>query len=481
MWAGLAIVVFAAATVFDYRWLRTFAWPIYLVEPGPPRRGPSSSATRIGGVVALGHGRLGFQFQFSELAKILMIIVLANYLGRRRAEARLADARSSARASSWRRRGSSSCSSPTSARRSCSGRSSPGCSSCPARACAGWVRSPPAVLAAVPIVWTYVLHDYQKQRLIELPRPGRRPAGRRLPAAAVAGAVGSGGLLGKGLTNGAQDQSDLLPVQTTDFVFAILAEELGFVGAHGRLPPLRGPASGGCSRRAGARATRSASWWAAGIASMILFQLIVNVGMVLGIMPITGIPLPFVTHGGASLISLAIGLGILQSITSASSGRSGRVSASRPPRRADRLRWRPRQRPPRRRPPSGARASATAGTRSRRARARRSTRSAVVPWTTSVNRTIPKTIPWSSSRSGVARDRQRERGRDGAAQAGPVHDVEPRRTAARARADLPFEPRRAAQQAVDDDRPPDEDRRRRPRRSGRQPPASVPAAGWRSR
>ena len=120
--------------------------------------------------------------------------------------------------------------------------------------------------------------------------------------------------MGKGLTNGTQAQGDFLPVQTTDFVFAILAEELGFIGALvlfglfvlliWRILVLRLAVAG----------TRSGRMFAAGLASMILFQLIVNVGMVMGIMPITGIPLPFVTHGGASLVSMAIGLGILQSI-----------------------------------------------------------------------------------------------------------------------------------------------------------------------
>ena len=119
--------------------------------------------------------------------------------------------------------------------------------------------------------------------------------------------------MGKGLTNGTQAQGDFLPVQTTDFVFAILAEELGFIGAlvlFGLFVALlwRVLVAGWRSR------DPFGTMFAAGVASMILFQLVVNVGMVIGIMPITGIPLPFVTHGGASLVSMAIALGILQSI-----------------------------------------------------------------------------------------------------------------------------------------------------------------------
>ena len=104
-----------------------------------------------------------------------------------------------------------------------------------------------------------------------------------------------------------------MPVQATDFVFATLAEELGFIGGIVLfllfvLLLWRVLVAGWRSRDA------FGTLFAAGVASMILFQLVVNVGMVLGIMPITGIPLPFVTHGGASLVSMAAGLGILQSI-----------------------------------------------------------------------------------------------------------------------------------------------------------------------
>ncbi len=126
-------------------------------------------------------------------------------------------------------------------------------------------------------------------------------------------AVSSGGLLGAGLTNGAQSPSDLLPVQTTDFVFATLAEKLGFVGCVVVFLLFTA-----LIWRVLAIAWRSRDPFGlmvgAGVASMILFQLTVNIGMVLGIMPITGIPLPFITHGGSSLVSMAIGLGILQGI-----------------------------------------------------------------------------------------------------------------------------------------------------------------------
>ena len=169
------------------------------------------------------------------------------------------------------------------------------------------------IIAAVPIAWTYILRDYQKGRLLSFLDPAADPQGSGYQLLQSQIAVGSGGLFGKGLTNGTQNALDFLPVQTTDFVFALLCEELGFLGAMlvlGLFIAL--------IWRILLTAWRSQEpfglAFAAGVASMLLFQIIVNVGMVIGVMPITGIPLPFITHGGASLISIAIGLGILQSI-----------------------------------------------------------------------------------------------------------------------------------------------------------------------
>ncbi len=170
-----------------------------------------------------------------------------------------------------------------------------------------------AVAAMIPVAWTFVLRDYQKERLTSFlnATPDVQGAGYQLYQSQIA--VGSGGWVGKGLTNGTQSQGEFLPVQSTDFVFSVLAEELGFLGAmvmFGLFSLLlwRVLLAGWRSRDA------FGTMVAAGVASMILFQLVVNVGMVIGIMPITGIPLPFVTHGGASLVSMAVGLGILQSV-----------------------------------------------------------------------------------------------------------------------------------------------------------------------
>jgi rod shape determining protein RodA len=169
------------------------------------------------------------------------------------------------------------------------------------------------VFAAFPLIWTYLLRDYQKQRIIGFLDPSSdiQGAGYQLYQSQIA--VGSGGVFGKGLTNGTQNQLNFLPVQESDFVAAIYLEELGFLGAMLLLVLFaallwRILVAGWRSR------DPFGMMFAGGLASMILFQVVVNLGMVIGIMPITGIPLPFVSHGGASLISLAVGLGILQSV-----------------------------------------------------------------------------------------------------------------------------------------------------------------------
>jgi rod shape determining protein RodA len=310
MWTGIALVAFVVTTAFDYKWLKTFAWPLYGLQ-----------LALLVATLGIGHGVGGssrwisigpFDFQFSELAKILMIVVLANYLGARQGRLR----------------------SLTSILGACILVGPPwilvmlqpdlGSSLVMIAILGGmlfmsgaslrWLGAMAgAVVASLPIVWTYVLHDYQKQRLTSFldPSSDTQGAGFQLYQSQIA--VGSGGLAGTGLTNGSQNQLNFLPVQESDFVAAIYLEELGFIGALILLVLFT----------ALLWRVMTAGWrskdpfgmmFASGLASMILFQLVVNLGMVIGIMPITGIPLPFISHGGASLISLAVGLGIVQSI-----------------------------------------------------------------------------------------------------------------------------------------------------------------------
>jgi rod shape determining protein RodA len=158
-----------------------------------------------------------------------------------------------------------------------------------------------------------MLQDYQRTRLFCFLDPYADAQGACYQLVQALNAVGSGGWLGRGLTVGGEDQRGYIPVQSTDFIFTVVAEDLGFIGgivvlALFALLVWRILHIGWQAQDAFGMLI------ACGLASMILFQLMVNVGMVTGIMPVTGIPLPFVTYGGSSLISLLFGMGILQSI-----------------------------------------------------------------------------------------------------------------------------------------------------------------------
>jgi rod shape determining protein RodA len=310
MWAAIAIAVFLVAAAFDYHWLKTFAWPLYLFQLGL-----LALTLAIGSGVG-GTSRwvsvFGLQFQFSEIAKVLMIIVLANYLGSRMGRM----------GSLWSIVGAGVLAGPpfllvmlqpdlgtalvfAAILATCLFMSG---------ASLRWLAVLGAgVAASFPFIWTYVLQDYQKARLTAFLNPlaDVQGAGYQLFQSQIA--VGLGGWFGVGLTNGQQNAQGLLPVQDTDFVFAILAEELGFVGAMVVLLLFVG-----LLWRVLVTGWRSkdpfGTVFASGVAAWLLFQLVVNVGMVIGMMPITGIPLPFISHGGASLISIAIALGVLESI-----------------------------------------------------------------------------------------------------------------------------------------------------------------------
>ena len=308
IWLALASIIFVATAAADHPWLRTFAWPIY---------GLSIAQLLLTLVVGSGIGGVqrwvsifGLQFQFSEVAKILLAVVLAHFLASRAGD--IGSFRTLAGA---------------------------GLVVAPllglvliqpdlgtslvfgaimlgslffAGASLRWLAvTVLGVLAMVPVAWEFVLRDYQKQRLVAFLDPTADPlgAGYQLQQSQIT--VGSGGLFGRGLTNSLAGQN--LPVGSTDFVFAHVGEQLGFLGGSVVLVLFAlliwrvlhvGWRSGDTFTLA----------FAGGIAGMLLFQMIVNIGMVLGAMPITGLPLPFVTYGGASLLSAALGLGILESL-----------------------------------------------------------------------------------------------------------------------------------------------------------------------
>ena len=125
--------------------------------------------------------------------------------------------------------------------------------------------------------------------------------------------VGSGGWLGQGFAHGTQSQLDFLKVQHTDFIFAVLGEELGFIGALG-LFALFMILLFCLIRAASNQRELFGRVFAAGVASMLLFQIFVNVGMTIGLMPVTGIPLPLISYGSSNLLTTLISFGLLQSL-----------------------------------------------------------------------------------------------------------------------------------------------------------------------
>ncbi len=167
--------------------------------------------------------------------------------------------------------------------------------------------------AAAPFILIGMISDYQRERIATFLDPGSDPLGSGFNTLQAEISIGSGGLFGKGLTAGTQTQLDYLRTQTTDYVFSVLGEELGFVGAMVLFALfvvllMRGlRTAAGCPDPFG-------RLLATGIVTFILFQVFINIGVNIRLLPVTGIPLPFISQGGSSLLTLFIALGILQSI-----------------------------------------------------------------------------------------------------------------------------------------------------------------------
>ena len=310
IWATVGLTAMVAVALFDYAWLGAFAPLLYLLMLG-----------LLGVVLVIGTSTLGAQrsvsfggltFQFSEVAKVLMIIVLAKFFADREERVRsplvvlqglglLAPAvflvyrqpdlgtslvfvaiffgvAFLAGARAWQ--------------------------------LTGLVA---VAIAALPLVWSF-LKEYQRARLTAFLNPYADPQGAGWNIIQSLIAVGSGGATGKGLTAGTQSPLGYLPIAESDFAFAGLAEDLGFVGAV-ILFALYAVLLLAALRIAFRARDPFGLLVAGGVATMLAFQIVVNVGMAISLMPITGIPLPFISHGGSSLVSICFALGVLQSIS----------------------------------------------------------------------------------------------------------------------------------------------------------------------
>ncbi|HEY7846653.1 MAG TPA: rod shape-determining protein RodA [Candidatus Limnocylindria bacterium] len=309
IWTSIGLIIFFVAASVDYHWLQTLTVPIYATVLALLTLTMLIGTSLFGAQMSI--TMAGLDFQFSEVSKVLMVVVLASFLASRRERiGKLSTLVGAGLLMAI----------PTFlvfkqpdlgtalvfvailvGMLFMSGAS------------IGWMALlAGATVAAAPLA-VQSLQDYQRARLFCFLDPYADPQGACYQLVQALNAVGSGGLFGQGLTAGRQNQLGFLPVQSTDFIFTVVAEELGFAGSIVLLVIFglliwRILAIGWGAR------DMLGMMVAMGLASMLLFQIMVNVGMVIGIMPVTGIPLPFVTYGGSSMISLLFAMGILQSV-----------------------------------------------------------------------------------------------------------------------------------------------------------------------
>ncbi|MEG3640212.1 rod shape-determining protein RodA [Magnetococcus sp. PR-3] len=167
--------------------------------------------------------------------------------------------------------------------------------------------------AAMPLVWNS-LHDYQRRRVETLLSPESDPLGAGYHIIQSKIAVGSGGVLGKGYLSGSQNLLNFLPERHTDFIFSVLAEEWGFVGAIVLLGLYAIVVARGLFICMTAR-NRFGMLLAVGLLTMLGLQVVINIGMVVGILPVVGIPLPLVSYGGSSLLTTMVAMGLLAHVS----------------------------------------------------------------------------------------------------------------------------------------------------------------------
>jgi len=169
-----------------------------------------------------------------------------------------------------------------------------------------------AGLAALPVFWHF-LRGYQKQRLLVFIDPNIDPLGAGYTIIQSKIAAGSGGLVGKGWLNGTQNQLNFLPERHTDFIFSVIGEEFGFIGA-AAVVLLYFVLVKKAFIIANTTSDMYGKCIATGVGVLLAMQVIINVGMTIGLMPVVGIPLPLVSYGGSSLLSTMIAIGLLLNV-----------------------------------------------------------------------------------------------------------------------------------------------------------------------
>ena len=170
-----------------------------------------------------------------------------------------------------------------------------------------------AIAVAAPIAWFFVLKDYQKNRIINLFNPENDPSGTGYQVIQSKIAIGSGKLFGSGLYNGGSQYNNFLPERHTDFIFSVVCEELGFIGGIAVILLLVAIVVRCLVIGMNAR-NNIGMYICVGVAAMFGFHIIENIGMCIGIMPVTGIPLPFFSYGGSSMLTNLVAIGLVLNV-----------------------------------------------------------------------------------------------------------------------------------------------------------------------
>lgn len=164
-------------------------------------------------------------------------------------------------------------------------------------------------VSAAPVAWHF-LHDYQKQRVLTFLNPEQDPLGAGYNILQSMIAVGSGGLLGKGYLQGSQNQLNFLPEKHTDFIFTMLAEEFGFIGSMGLLLLYVLLLGSALMVGIASRSTFGALM-ATGVGALVFMHILINCAMVMGMIPVVGVPLPLMSYGGSIMVSTVLAIGLL--------------------------------------------------------------------------------------------------------------------------------------------------------------------------
>jgi rod shape determining protein RodA len=170
-----------------------------------------------------------------------------------------------------------------------------------------------AGIVALPVAWRFVLHDYQKNRVLTFLSPTNDPRGTGYNSIQSKIAVGSGRFFGKGFMKGTQSQLEFLPERHTDFIYSVLSEEHGFVGSILVMGLFCYLFLTGIRIAFNAR-DKFGALLTVGVLCYVFWHMFINIGMVIGLLPIVGVPLPLLSYGGSSMLTTMAGLGLVSSV-----------------------------------------------------------------------------------------------------------------------------------------------------------------------